>query len=79
MPCGVQVSLRMSIGPASTITGTVVDVLVDEPSAAGSSSVRKLKNKAMRITPRRRPEMASAARTPAVAWTAGRGAVGRGP
>jgi hypothetical protein len=56
----------MSIGASSWGTNTVV-VVVELDVTSGSPPVKMLKKSAMRMTPRRRPEMARAARTPAVA------------
>jgi hypothetical protein len=63
-----------SIGTEAVVltAGTVVDDAVFSPP-------NRLKARATTITTRSNPLMASAALTPAVAWTAGRGAVGSGP
>src|SRR5690606_17054 len=78
-PGCVQVTDSTWIGAFSTTWGSVVVVEVGTVvEVAVPSLPKRFTASATRMTTSRRPLMASAARTPAVAWTAGRGAVGSG-
>jgi hypothetical protein len=78
MPSTEQDSLITGIAAFSSTVGAVDEVAAAVVDVGVSSPPSTLKARATITTPKRIPLIASAARTPAVAWTAGRGAVGRG-